>query len=392
MLKKISVSDLEPGMYIIDETNIWKNYLPLTEKSYICTAKIISMLRGSALREVFVDTSKSRAEEKPADERPADIDPAVQFKEAFKNADKIYSEAQQEVSRLLTDLKKHKKVKLSDAEDMIVKISDSVMENQFVLAGLSMMRSKNQYLFEHALSSCILMIVFAKAGGFKPDKQKEFAIGAMLYDIGMLEVSSAVLNKPGELSSKDISQIRSHVVFGYNILKTIAELPQSVLLMAVQHHERIDGSGYPRGISDEKFSLAGQMAAIVDVYTAATTDRGFRKGIPPAEALGKILVKSKNQFNRELVQLFIKSVGIYPFGSLLSLRNGLVGIVTDPNIPDLIHPELKIIYNSEQKRMIQPYSLQLQEYKNDAEYKIRGLVSKEELSLRNSDILAIAGN
>jgi len=157
--------------------------------------------------------------------------------------------------------------------------------------------------------------------------------------------------------------------------------------MTQEHHERMNSTGYPNSKPGTALSLYGKMAAIVDVYDASTSEKGYKKGLLPTVALSEIFLKSKSQFDEKLVNIFIKSIGIYPYGTVVRLINGLVGIVIRIDPEKLLYPELRIISDSKKSSPITSYNLNLQDYQHDPNYKINQALPKNMVRLRNEDIL-----
>ena len=378
-------------MYIIDVAGTWSQQLHTDRKLFIDNNQFILKLKQSGVNFVFVDTSKVQAEKTtvPAIIRP--VKDEEEIKEDIKQSIEIQAEARKTVIKIISDFQNGKKLEISKAEDVIGNVTEKILHNKFVLAGLSSMKQKNHYLYEHALSSSVLMIAFAHTWGFEENKQRIMGLGAMLYDLGMLIVPSQILNLPGKLSSKQLDLMRRHVEYSYEILKNEPQISEDVLLMASEHHERLDGSGYPLGLKEKEISTEGKMIGIVDVYDASTSDRGYNKGMLPAVALSKLFKSSGVLFDKTMVNLFIKTIGIYPFGSLVRLKNGLIGIVVRINQDHLIYPQLRIIFNPQKGGMITPYNLDLQNFMDIPEYKIQEVVPKSKFRLRNEEILRIIG-
>ncbi len=390
MIKRISVEDLSPGMCIVDVAGTWSRLLSIDPKMYIADEQFIQLLQQSGFKQVFIDTSKTKNPEIAA---PAVIEPAEKATDLgheVKQSIAIQTEARKVVNKMISDAQRGKKLVLNEAEDVVAKVADSILQNKFILAGLSGMKQKNRYLFEHPVSSSVLMIAFAHTYGLDSEKQRELGLGAMLYDIGMVNIPSQILNMPGKLSEKQMDVLKKHVEYGYTILQNHPNISKSTLLMAKEHHERLNGSGYPDGLSGNEISLY-KMASIVDVYDASTSNKGYKKGLLPTVALSEIFLKSESKFDEELVNIFIKSVGVYPFGTLVSLMNGLIGIVARIDPAQLLYPVLRIIVNPVKGGMVTPYNLDLQEYKHDPVYKIKGAIPKNNVRLRDKDILKIIG-
>ncbi len=390
MMKRIQTDELKPGMYIVDVAGTWSQRLRTERKLFIENEQFIQLLKQNGIDSVFVDFSKAQQVTQAAVFIQS-VDTEADIKAEIKQSIAVQSEARKTVTRMLTDFQKEQKLELSQAEDVAGIVTESILQNKFVLAGLTTMKQKNRYLYEHALSSSVLMVTFADTLGFNKDKQRELGLGAMLYDLGMLNVPSQIVNLPGKLSGQQYEVVKRHVKYGHAILQKYPQISEDILLMIIEHHERLDGSGYPFGLSGEEISPVGKMAAIVDVYDASTSRRGYNAGLLPAIALSKLFQNRGGLFDREMVGLFIKSIGIYPFGTLVRLLNGLIGIVVRIDPDYLLYPMIRIIVDPRKGGAINPYNIDLQNFRDDPEYKIKEVVPKEKLRLRNEEILQFIG-
>jgi HD-GYP domain-containing protein (c-di-GMP phosphodiesterase class II) len=184
-------------------------------------------------------------------------------------------------------------------------------------------------------------------------------IGGMLHDIGKMKVPDEILNKPGKLTDEEFDIMRSHVVHSRDILSDTPGIAQASLDVAAQHHERFDGSGYPLKLKGSEMSIYGQMASIVDVYDAITSDRCYHKGMEPTVALRKMFEWSKFHFNPELVHTFVRSIGIYPVGTLVMLESGRIGIVIEQREASLAQPLVRVVFNAKKDYYIKPEDVDL---------------------------------
>jgi HD-GYP domain-containing protein (c-di-GMP phosphodiesterase class II) len=193
------------------------------------------------------------------------------------------------------------------------------------------------------------------------DMQRVFdiAFGALLHDIGKMRVSPEILNKPGPLSEDEFRLVKSHVVLGADLLRQMPGIPAVAFEPLEYHHERHDGSGYPRGLKGDEIPTIGRMAAIVDVYDAITSDRVYRKAIEPAAAIQKMFEWSRHHFDPELTQVFVRCIGIYPVGSLVLLESGRLGIVVEQHESNLLTPVVRVIFDSRRQYYLPPETLDL---------------------------------
>ena len=202
------------------------------------------------------------------------------------------------------------------------------------------------------------MTAFARTQGLPRETIREIAIGALLHDVGKARIPDEILNKPGKLTEAEFERMKSHVVQSKLILMATPGISPIALEVAAQHHERFDGSGYPNRLAGESISLYGRMAAIVDVYDAITSERVYHKGMPPTEALRKLLEWSSKHFEPRLVQAFIRSVGIYPTGALVRLESKRLAVVQAQHAEKPTQPRVKVIFHTA-GHYLQPEDLDL---------------------------------
>ncbi len=216
------------------------------------------------------------------------------------------------------------------------------------------------------------MISFCNTLGIDPATTIEVGVGGILHDIGKMRTPQEVLNKEGKLTDKEFEQMRMHVIHGYNMLKDSDEIPEIAKNICYEHHERWDGSGYPRGLKEDEISKFGQMAAIVDVYDAITSDRCYHKGMNPHVALQKMTEWSAYHFNKSLFFQFVQCVGIYPAGSLVRLKNDKLAVVMHNSATSLLHPVVKVIIDAKERKKLTPVEVDLMAVKEkDPGYEIK---------------------
>jgi len=236
---------------------------------------------------------------------------------------------------------------------------ESIFRNQDALMSLSRIRKKDEYTYYHSMSVCALMVSFARQMGFDKCLINEVGVGAMLHDIGKMKISHGILNKNDKLTTEEYEMMKGHVLIGKSILEETVGISETSILMCAEHHERIDGSGYPNNLKGDQMSVFGQMTAIVDVYDAMTSDRCYQKKMNPSEVLRKLFEWSSHHFNLDLVQRFIRCVGIYPIGTLVRLESGMLAVVIDHGETDILKPTVRVIFNTKREMLVIPYDLDL---------------------------------
>ena len=360
MIKLIPTSKLRIGMYVHDLNRNWIEHGFLRNQFLINSEKTLQKLLALGGGKISIDTSRGADVEKiPESPPPAEpAEPAappredppkpgpVKLGEERQHAKKLHAEANRIVQDMMNDVRLGKQISLEQVEPLVERIVDSIFRQQDALLPLAQLKNHDHYTFQHSVSVCALMASFARSMEMPREIIREIAIGALLHDVGKARIPNPILNKPGKLTDAEFTLMKTHVVQSKIILEATPGISPVALSIAVQHHERFDGSGYPNKLKGDDIDRYGQMSAIVDVYDAITSNRCYHKGMPPTEALRKILEWSKFHFNPELVQIFIRSLGIYPTGSLVRLESGRLAVV-DEQFPDkLTEPKVKVIFHT----------------------------------------------
>jgi putative nucleotidyltransferase with HDIG domain len=375
VIKRVPVEQLRVGMYVHDLRCDWLDHPFLRNRFTLEDDAQVERIRGLGVGEVDIDTSlggdvpeAANASELAEHLRPALDSAAEQRPPSFRattlneeraRARRIQREAGRIVAKIMEDARLGRQLELEPARALIRETVASIIRNQDALLGLNRIRAVDLYTFEHSVNVSVLMVAFARTLGLEPDGIEAIGLGALLHDIGKTRIPEAILNKPGRLSDDEFALIRRHVEYGYDILSQTPGIPSVALDVLLEHHERIEGTGYPAGKSGEAISYYGQMAAIVDVYDALTTERVYHGAISPHEALRKFLEWSPHYFDRALVQQFIRCVGIYPVGTLVRLESERLAVVVETGRDQLLKPVVRLMYHIPSRRRLPPQDLDL---------------------------------
>ena len=374
MKKKINVDQLKPGMFIHDFNCSWLDHPFFGNSLKVTDTKTINKIVNNGIHEVYIDTEKgldvadAPTEEEVFQEIQAEINQVaeinlgtgkVPFQEEIVKAKEIRKEAKQTIIHLMDDIRFGRQIETEKVEHIVVKMVRSIFRNQGALICLGRIKQADEYTYLHSISVCALMISFGIQLGLDFQQLKDIGIGAMLHDIGKMKVPQEILNRTGPLSDEEYEKIKEHVEYSRMLLEELPGMADTSILLAAQHHERMDGSGYPNGLKGNEISTFGQIAAIVDVYDAITSERCYRRKVSPTVVLRKLFEWSKFHFNSELVQQFIRCVGIYPVGSLVRLESGFLAVVIDHRENDLLHPTVRIMYDTKTGKHITPYDIDL---------------------------------
>ncbi len=374
IIKKISIDQLQPGMYIHDLDCDWLEHDFLTSRFAVRDEKTVRKVREMGLREVYIDTSRgsdvadARTEAEVRQEISARLESIAQEDEPCKSAEladeiararHLHKAASRIARDLMADVRLGRQIEMERVEPLVEGMIDSIFRNQDALLPLARLKSHDGYTFQHSVSVCALMIAFARGLKLPRDNIREIAIGSLLHDVGKARVPDAILNKPARLTEAEFTKMKSHVVQSIIILQHTPGISQTALDVAGQHHERYDGTGYPNRLRGHEIAFHGQMSAIVDVYDAISSDRVYHKGMLPTDALGKLLEWSRFHFNPELVQVYIKSIGIYPTGSLVRLESDRLGVVIEQHPGNSLHPVVRVFYHADRRHYLEPEDLDL---------------------------------
>lgn len=370
-LKEFAIRDLKPGMYI-SQVLEQSGKLKIRTQGLVSTDKAIAKLSDQGVIKVLVDLSKSKlakkaeSEEKskpaeaPVEEKPKQ--PAansVSFEKEINKASSLYQEAKQIQSKAFDSMKANAPIDSDSVKSAANGLIDSVFRNQDALACMTRMRVKDEYLMEHSINVAIIMTIFAKHLKLDLEVIQELATGAMLMDLGMIGIPSAILSKKGALTADERTTMEQHVNMGYKVLSKAQGLSSVSLELVQDHHECIDGSGYPNGKTGEQLSLYAKMAKIVDCYDAITADRSYQKAKTPVSAFKILRSESGTSFDQELVNEFIKCMGIHPVGTLVKMKSNKLGIVVKSNPVNPISPSVNVFYSVGNKCYIEPKIIDL---------------------------------
>ncbi len=346
----------------------------IKSEGYIINTAAIDKLKDIGIKEVVVDPTREKKKDK-IDRVMPDITPSPVRKEKsskpkkvpldveMKKANKLYNDAKVLQSKLLKDISKGISIDIDEVKNSSDAIVESIFNNQDALSCMSRLRMKDEYLIEHSLNVSILMTIFAKHLAVDREIIEQLALGAFLHDIGKILVPSEILNKPGKLTADEYDVMKEHVNSGVGVLNDLPNISSITKSTVKEHHERLDGKGYPAQLNSEQISQYGRMIAIVDSYDAMTAERVYKAGMSPIKAF-KILVKdAPNSYDEELVDKFIQCLGVYPIGTLVKLNSGKLGLISQLNKSRPLHPYVKVFYNTRLNQAIPIEEINLKESK-----------------------------
>jgi HD-GYP domain-containing protein (c-di-GMP phosphodiesterase class II) len=373
MLKKVDASQLRVGMFIHDLDCGWMEH-PFVRSQFLLSCESeIQKIRDARIHGVVIDCSRGMDVDAPTLAQAQAATEAevkalattatsrvrVSVGEELQRAATVRREAVGLVRTVMQDARLGKAVELDAVGPVVQNITESILRNAGALLGLLQIKNKDDYTFLHSVSVCTLLVAFCRSRNLDDEHIYQAGIGGLLHDTGKALVPDAILNKVGRLTDDEFAIIKRHPRDGHDILLRTPGIGAIPLDITLHHHERRDGSGYPDAQAGGAISELAQMAAIVDVYDAITSERCYHKGMPAAEALRKLYEWSKFHFDPALVQEFMRCVGIYPVGTLVLLESGRLGVVVEPHETSLLTPKVNVFFHTRQQRYIKPETVDL---------------------------------
>ncbi|MFF2483354.1 HD-GYP domain-containing protein [Paenibacillus sp. NPDC058071] len=240
-------------------------------------------------------------------------------------------------------------------------IMTDLSTRQDVLVNLTNIHTTDAYIFQHSVNVAVLAGIMGIAKGYNRIQLEELGIGALLFDIGMTRVPQSLLAKDGALSKEEKLVLEKHTKDGFDILRKYHDISVVSAHCALQHHERYNGSGYPRGLKADEIHMYAQIVGIADAYDALTSPRPYRKRYTPTEAIEFLFASGNTYFDFELVKLFCRHISIYPVSTTLLLSSGQVGVVSANSELALHRPRVRIIREADGKEPASPYELELKD-------------------------------
>lgn len=373
MIRKISIWDLLPGMYVVDlhkrwlDHNFWRSHFLVRDDQHV------ARLLEDGIREVSIDTKlgvdlppspnarlnqfeqkiRSLAEIRAAMPRH------ISLGEERRRAAILIKEAHSLVTELMLAARSGRDVDAARLEPIVAKMMGSVERNPDALVPLTRLKQGSDYANEHAVATAALIIAFGRRRGLSEPEIEKMAIGTMLKDIGEAAIDARLIEKPGMLSQAEYSKVQSHVEAGLTVLQATSALPDTSVAVVLQHHERYNGCGYPYRMAGDEISEAGRMAAIVDTYDAMTSNRPYRSAMSPSHALRQVYQQGGLQFDPHYVSSFVQTVGVYPVGTLVLLESGHLAVVEELHQENLLMPIVRVIYHTGRRQYVTPVEVDL---------------------------------
>ena len=380
----IPVNQLQPGMYVLAIAS-QTGAMEIAQTGLVTNRQQVDALIWRGVLTVRVDLARSKLPgiEQVVSPSPAhsagSARPAGSGEGRALKIRRLYQEARELQGKFIRHLKAGEPIDITPLAAVAEEMVDTMFTHGDAMLCLARIRAKDAYLMEHSMNVAILLANFGRYLGLERNVLKELTLGGLLHDVGKIMTPDEVLNKPGKLTDEEFGVMRQHVVHSYDILSNTAGITPTMLEVAANHHERLDGTGYPQRLKGDQLSLYTRMSGIVDVYDAVTADRVYKQGMQPTQAF-RILLKGINQhFDAELVTKFIKCMGVYPVGTLVQLSNQRLAVVMQRNEQQPLKPMVKVIYHATQRHYLEVQWLDLA--RNGGQESIESTVDPKEFGI-----------
>jgi len=358
------------GMFIHALEGAWLNHPFWRTKFLIKDETTLAKLRDSGVAECWIDIEQGsdvslsvepatpRAEPLPPPLFAGNVGATVPIAEELDRASQLCARSTATMREMFQEARMGDAVEPSACAPLVHDVVESINRNRDALVSLVRLKSADEYTYMHSVAVCALMVSLGRQLGFDEAQCHEAGMAGMLHDLGKAVMPQEVLNKPGKLTDAEFTVIKQHPLRGFEMLQASKAVSEPVMDVCHHHHERIDGNGYPDALPVDQISQLSRMGAICDVYDAVTSDRPYKDGWDPAYALAQ-MASWKGHFDAALFQSFVKSVGIYPTGSLVRMSSGLLAVVIEQNPAALTKPQVKTFFSTKAGLPLTPKILDL---------------------------------
>lgn len=362
---KVPVSDLQLGMYVSELDRPWLE-TPFLVQGFLIRDPAELQVLAEVCEYVVIDERKSPAVIKQtAKRRPIGksikqsfptrkLKPYAEttsFEDEMLSARKIFEDYERATVKIFDNARSGMPVDIKTADEAVNNIVNSLVRNPSACTLLQKIKKKGDTLYNHAIGTSIWSAAIGRQIGLPPIDLKRLAISGLLCDIGKVNISTRILDKPSELSESELEIVRSHVIVDDSFNEKFPGLADSVVTIIEAHHERHDGSGYPAGLKGDDIPVFSRIVGLADSYDAMTSDKPYAKAMSSYDAAKELYDLRDIHYQAEIVEEFIQAVGLYPVGSLVELNNGEVGVVVDVYEKRRLRPNILMLLDADKNAL-----------------------------------------
>lgn len=385
--EKVNVPDLMLGMYVARLDRPWIG-TPFPIQGFHIKSQDDIRTLGNYCRYVYIDVAKSKIAPEANRKRPSVVRSGTpreartfinlkaneasyprtrSIKQEISTAGSLHRDVAAAVESVMQQVATGRPANIPATRKVANRMVDSILRNPDASIWIARVRDKDTYTYSHCVRSSVWAISFGRHLGLRKERLENLAMGVLLSEVGYTRLPTEFLTRQEGLDTQETEAMKRHVEYGVEILKGVPGINEDILWTVRTHHERFNGSGYPKGLRGNQIPLLGKIAGIVDFYDSVTTPRYDEQALSPAAAMARLHDMRDEEFQTELVEEFIQAIGIYPTGTLIELSTGEVGIITEQNVDRRLRPKVMLILDRDKQPLQKTTEIDLLTHIRDAE-------------------------